>query len=503
MLSLEEMNIIEENAVELGISRILMMENAGSNVADYLKKLNLINKVAIFAGTGNKAGDGFVAARHIASYGGKVIIILSHKEDEIKTEEAKENFKILKRMKKSVEIFSATNMEDEEIVEKIKDVNVIIDALIGTGIKGKLRPEIARLVKIINQAKIFKLSIDVPTGIDPDTGESASDYVKCDVVITMHKMKKGLSKFLDNIKIIEANIGIPPEAEIYAGIGDAKIIFKKRNPYSRKGDNGVVLIIGGSKIYHGAPTFSALAASRSGIDLVYLAVPEKIANTIRSIAPELIVIPYEEEKLTKNSVYSFKKFIEKSDVIAIGPGLGQDIEEGVEEVFKITKELNKYMVVDADALKTEIAKKPNGINAIYTPHAGEFKILTGKDLPFYDKIEERSNIVKEESKKLGVTILLKGHIDIISDGNKVKLNRTGTQAMTVGGTGDVLTGLCAALLAKSKRLFESAVAAAYINGKAGEMATEDFGNQIVATDLIKYIPKIIKNLDPTYFPKTN
>jgi len=227
MLSLEEMNIIEENAVELGISRILMMENAGSNVADYLKKLNLINKVAIFAGTGNKAGDGFVAARHIASYGGKVIIILSHKEDEIKTEEAKENFKILKRMKKSVEIFSATNMEDEEIVEKIKDVNVIIDALIGTGIKGKLRPEIARLVKIINQAKIFKLSIDVPTGIDPDTGESASDYVKCDVVITMHKMKKGLSKFLDNIKIIEANIGIPPEAEIYAGIGDAKIIFKK------------------------------------------------------------------------------------------------------------------------------------------------------------------------------------------------------------------------------------------------------------------------------------
>ena len=119
-------------------------------------------------------------------------------------------------------------------------------------------------------------------------------------------------------------------------------------------------------------------------------------------------------------------------------------------------------------------------------------------MPFYNKIEERSLIVKEESKKLGIVILLKGHIDIISDGEKVKLNRTGTQAMTVGGTGDVLTGLCAALLARSKRLFESAVAAAYINGKAGEMATEEYGNQIIARDLIKYIPKIIKNLDPTY-----
>jgi NAD(P)H-hydrate epimerase len=497
MLTLEEMNIIEENAEELGVSRRLMMENAGANIANYLKNLNLIKKVVIFAGTGNKAGDGFVAARHIASLEGKVTIILSHREEDIKTEEAKENFKILKKMDRSIEILSATNLSDEEIKEKIKNANVIIDALIGTGIKGKLRPEISRLVKIINEANCFKLSIDIPTGVDPTTGDF-SEYVKCDVVITMHKMKKGLVKFADKMKIIEANIGIPLEAEIYAGIGDAKVIFKKRNPYSRKGENGVVLIIGGSKIYHGAPTFSALAASRSGIDLVYLAVPEKIANPIRAIAPELIVIPYEEERLTKNSVNSFKKFIEKSDVIAIGPGLGQEVEEGVEEVFKLAKELNKYLVVDADALKTDIAKKPNDIKAIYTPHAGEFKILTGKDLPFYNKIEDRSLIVKEESKKLGIVILLKGHIDIISDGERVKLNRSGTQAMTVGGTGDVLTGLCAALLAKSKRLFESAVAAAYINGKAGEMATEEYGNQIIAKDLIKYIPKIIKNLDPTY-----
>jgi len=147
MLTLEEMNIIEENAEELGVSRRLMMENAGANIANYLKNLNLIKKVVIFAGTGNKAGDGFVAARHIASFGGKVTIILSHREEDIKTEEAKENFKILKKMDRSIEILSATNLSDEEIKEKIKNADVIIDALIGTGIKGKLRPEISRLVK--------------------------------------------------------------------------------------------------------------------------------------------------------------------------------------------------------------------------------------------------------------------------------------------------------------------------------------------------------------------
>jgi len=499
MLTLDEMLAIEENAVELKVSRRLMMENAGASIANYLKTHNLIGKVTILAGTGNKAGDGFVAARHIVSLGGKAIVILSEKEENIKTKEAKANFEILKYLDSSVKIYSALDLNDEEIKNIIGDSKVIIDALIGTGIRGKLKENIARLVRLFNSSNSFKLSIDVPTGIDPTTGNNFGEYAKPNVVITMHRIKKGLLKYEKEFEIIEANIGIPPEAEIYAGRGDVKVTIPKRNPLSKKGDNGIVLVIGGSKIYHGAPSFTALAASRSGVDLVYVLVPDSIATAIRSSNPQLIVIPYKEEKLNAKVIEENVNLIKKCDVIAIGPGLGEGVEEGVEEVFKYATLFNKFLVIDADALKTEIAKSSwNEKRAIYTPHAGEFKILTGKDLPSYDLIEERIKLVKEESKRLNVVMLLKGHIDIITDGEKVKLNKTGTQAMTVGGTGDILTGLCAGILSRSKKLFESAVSAAYINGKAGEYATKKFGNQITAVDLLQYIPKIIKKLDPTY-----
>lgn len=499
MLSLEEILAIEENAVEMGISRLMMMENAASNIANFIKNKVKIGNVIIFAGTGNKAGDGFATSRHLAYFGFKVTIILSDREENIKAYEASVNFGILKKLDFNIEIINSRELSDEEILEKINKANVVIDALIGTGIRGELKGEVARLVNLFNKAKCLKVSIDIPTGIDPTSGKHGSVYARPDAIITMHKAKKGLANLPYNAEIIEANIGIPPEAEIFVGKGDVKYLFQARSPYSKKGDNGVVLVIGGSKIYHGAPLFTSLAASRSGVDLVFLMVPNVIATSIRAYTPDLIVLPYEGDYLKPNFVSEYESFIKKADCIAIGPGLGLNAEEGVKLVFDLAKKYNKVLVVDADALKTSVAKeRKENMTCVYTPHAGEFKILTGVEPAPLTNIEERIRQVKDFAENLNVTILLKGHYDIISDGKRYKINRTGIQAMTVGGTGDVLTGLCAGLIARTKKVYESALAATYINGIAGRKAVEKYGNQINSSDLIKEIPLIIKDFDPTY-----
>jgi len=497
MITVKEMTALEENAEELGLSRKLLMENAGAAVASYLKSKGLINKVVLVAGTGNKAGDGFVALRHILSYGGSCSVILSEREENIRTEEAKSNFNILKNLP-NFKVFVAQDLEDEEIKKILNDAEVIIDGLIGTGLRGKPTYRILRLIKLINEAKAFKLSIDVPTGIDPDTGENAGIYVKANAVITMHKIKAGLLKYTNEFEIKEVSIGIPVDFEMIIGRGDAKALFTRKPRYSKKGDSGRVMIIGGSKIYHGAPILAGLAALRSGVDLVYLYLPEKIANIARSVSPEFIVIPYEDEELSIEAARNLSQYIERIDAILIGNGIGLGHDDAVEEIFKITEEKKKFLVADADALKTNAVKSRRKIKPIYTPHIGEFKIMTGLDLQSYENFKDRMEIVKEVSKKLDAIFLVKGYYDIISDGNKMKICLGGTQAMTVGGTGDILAGLCTALVARTKQALESAFAASYINKKAGERATQLYGNQIKASDLIEFIPKIIKELDPTY-----
>ncbi|HLI46632.1 MAG TPA: NAD(P)H-hydrate dehydratase [Geobacterales bacterium] len=497
MISLKEMIALEENAEEIGLSRKLLMENAGSAIASYLKTKGLINDVMLVAGTGNKAGDGFVALRHILAFGGTCKVLLAEREENLRTQEAKENFNVLKQIP-SLKIFIAQDLSDEDIRSLFRKANVIIDGLIGTGLRGKLSYRILRLIRLINEANCFKLSIDIPTGIDPDTGENAGDYVRANVVITMHRMKKGLIKYKEQLEIHEANIGIPLELEYIAGRGDAKILFDSKPKYAKKGDAGRLLIIGGSKVYHGAPILAGLAALRSGVDLVYMYLPYKIADIARSISPEFIVFPYNDEELTLKAAEEATQIIEKVDTILIGNGIGLGHDEAVEKIFEIAEQNNKIIVADADALKTRAVKKNWKMKIVYTPHVGEFKIMTGVELKSYDEIKERMKQVEEASNKLNAIFLVKGHYDIISDGKKTKICKGGTQAMTVGGTGDVLAGLCSGLIARTKKVFESSIAASYINKKAGERATEKYGNQIKASDLVEFIPKIIKELDPTY-----
>ena len=268
--------------------------------------------------------------------------------------------------------------------------------------------------------------------------------------------------------------------------------FTVRKADSRKGENGVVAVIGGSRLYHGAPCLSALAAQRVGIDLVYLAVPREISIPIRAMSPNFIVIPLPDDKLTIGCVNKLLKWLPDVDAVVLGPGSGKQKSDGMKHLIGELVSKGVKMLLDADALKPELITKLND-SSVITPHAGEFKRIF--DIELDKSFDSRVQIVTDMAEKSGLTILLKGRVDIISDGKQVALNHTGTSAMTVGGTGDVLSGVVAGLMARGANPFEASAAGAYVNGLAGELATKRLGFHITATDVIDDLPHVLKKFD--------
>ncbi len=263
---------------------------------------------------------------------------------------------------------------------------------------------------------------------------------------------------------------------------------------SRKGDNGKVLVLGGSYFYHGAPILSSLAALRCGTDLVYTCVPKINVQATRAVSPNLIVLPLVDAKLTRGAVHKLLGVIPKElDSATIGMGLAiQDIEA---LKLLVTSLLNRdvRLSLDASTLVSDILPLIKNKKAVVTPHAGEFKRLFG-ELPS-DSKKERISIVEKYAKENAITILLKGPTDIVSDGQKTFLNVKNTPAMTVGGTGDVLSGVVAGMLSKNHNPTEAAAAAVFINGKAGMLAQKKYGLHIVATDLLEFISDAMKPFD--------
>jgi len=269
-----------------------------------------------------------------------------------------------------------------------------------------------------------------------------------------------------------------------------KKIFKPREKWSHKGNFGNLLVIGGSKRYSGSPTFNALAAYRIGVDLVTIAAPRRAADIIASFSPDLITYPLEGDYLNESHLDDIFVLAESSDAVAIGGGLERN-KGTLTTIKKILIGLTIPCVIDADAIHAVAAdKKMLKKKFILTPHSNEFYVLTGTK-PESD-VKKRVNLVKKEASKLGCIILLKGHVDVISDGKQVAINKTGNPFLTVGGTGDTLTGICGALLARGIDPFEVACTACYINGSAGDLAAKKFGEGLMASDLINEIPNVIK-----------
>lgn len=272
-----------------------------------------------------------------------------------------------------------------------------------------------------------------------------------------------------------------------------------RRKSSRKGENGKILITGGSYIYHGAPILASLAALRFGADLVYTAVPKANTNATRAASPDLIVIPMADAKLTRGSAAKLLGMIPPNiDSAAIGMGFAIQERGALVRLLKSLVNMDIRLVLDASALIPEILDEISNTNSIITPHSGEFKHLFGKSVPAItsdSNIESRINTVAHYAELHNITILLKGTIDIISDGKITYLSNTGVPGMTTGGTGDVLTGIAAGMLASCRDSVKAAATAAYINGKAGQIASQNRGYHILASDLIDAIPDALVNFD--------
>ncbi|HEU5220605.1 MAG TPA: NAD(P)H-hydrate dehydratase [Candidatus Nitrosotalea sp.] len=273
-----------------------------------------------------------------------------------------------------------------------------------------------------------------------------------------------------------------------------KSFIPARKTLSRKGDNGKVLVLGGNYLYHGAPILSSLAALRTGTDLVYTCVPKINVMATRSFSPNLIVVPLVDVKLTRGSVQKLLGIIPKElDSATMGMGLGIQDREALKILVSSLLDRAVMVSLDASCLVPEIIPIIKDKKVTVTPHAGEFRRLFG-EIPS-DGIKPRTALVEKHAKENGITILLKGPTDIISDGKQTYLNPKNLAAMTVGGTGDVLSGVVAAMLCKNKDPVKAASAAAFVNGKAGYLAQKKQGLHIMATDLLDFIPNAMKPFD--------
>lgn len=267
-----------------------------------------------------------------------------------------------------------------------------------------------------------------------------------------------------------------------------------RKKDSRKGENGKVLVVGGSYMYHGAPVLSSLSALRSGADLVYTAVPKIIANPVRAISPNLIVIPLVDAKLTRGTANKLLGQIPADlDSATIGMGLAISDEEALKNLVRSLLSQDVRLSLDASALVGYIVPFITEKNVVVTPHAGEFKKMFGVSAG--NSVKERVATVEKFAKTHSITILLKGSTDVISNGKQTFVNPKSLAAMTVGGTGDVLSGLVAGMLAKNRNPIESSVVASYVNGLAGKLAQRKNGFHMVATDLVEAIPYVMKTFD--------
>ena len=273
-----------------------------------------------------------------------------------------------------------------------------------------------------------------------------------------------------------------------------KKFISPRKLSSRKGDNGIVLVVGGSYIYHGAPILSSIAALRCGTDLVYTCVPKINVAPTRAISPNLIVIPLVDQKLTRGAVNKLIGALPRNlDSATIGMGLA--IQDRNSLLLLVESLLNRdvRLSLDASALLPEVLPLLKNKNVVVTPHAGEFKRLFGESPP-NSKIQ-RIKLVEKNAKEYGITVLLKGATDIVSNGSTTYLYEKKTPAMTVGGTGDVLSGLVAGMLSKSRNTLESAAAATFINGLAGKAAQKKLGLHLTSMDLLDELPYVMKPFD--------
>jgi NAD(P)H-hydrate epimerase len=444
IISSSRMRAIDENARALGVTSLQMMESAGRSLAEIIRSRNQ-ERILILCGKGNNGGDGLVAARYlqdmettVISLGGQGLSPGCAHQHRALDHCSVSHHRVLCR-------------DDVLPLEGcFSEAGVVVDALLGTGSSGMLREPVATLVEFANRSPGERVAADLPT-----PGFSAQ------TIVAFHRPKVEGS--------LVADIGVPLEAECFVGPGDLSVL-RRKEPDAHKGDGGEVLIIGGGP-YQGAPYLAGLGALRAGADIV------RIASTVFEPIPDLIYERLEGRILDERHLDRILPLVRRADVVVAGNGLG----DRSHDLILALAPCCKKAVFDADAIRKPL---PLADDTLFTPHAGEFIRMTGNS-PQKDLVS-RGRAVRESAR--GCTILLKGEVDTISDGSRVRFNRTGSPLMTVGGTGDVLAGMAGALFCHLSA-FDAACIAAYVNGRAGMAVERVIGGGMMASDLLDHIPR--------------
>ena len=474
MIPAREVRVLDANAEALGVPRKQLMESSGNAVARTVRDLaDPGASVAVVCGRGNNGGDGLVAARFLSDY--DVSVHLLGRAETITTRIAAENWDALGRAETD-----AREVRDSTALD-LGTPDLVVDAMLGTGIAGPLREPERTAARRMNDSGATVLSVDVPSGVDADTGEAHAGAVDADHVVTFHDSKPGLEGLDATVRV--EPIGIPEAAETFVGPGD--LLRLDRDPQSHKGDHGEVLVVGGGP-YTGAPTLAARAALRAGADLVRVACPEGIAREVQGFSEDLIVRPFAGEHLVPGHVQRVLAMANEHDTVVLGPGLGSD-EGSLEAVGSFLESYAGTAVVDADALQV-VPDVETDATLVCTPHQGELEKMGGETSEDW---RERADLVERFAADLGHVLLVKGAYDVISDGERTRVNRTGNPGMTVGGTGDVLAGVTGALSCVLPPEHAASVAA-FANGRAGDTVVDERGFGLLATDLIDAIPGALR-----------
>jgi hydroxyethylthiazole kinase-like uncharacterized protein yjeF len=501
----EEMRQLDKYAEdELGIPGLLLMENASRAVADEATALlqDCFGKnIIILCGKGNNGGDGFGAARWLMNRGASVKVILAGSQADLSGSAADELQYYLAGDGKVLELLTDVDLEQVEVL--CSQADLLIDALLGTGFTGSLRNLYRDLCVLINRNPVKVLAVDIPTGVNADTGEADEDAVRADATVTMALPKQGLYLYpgADCVgKLTVADIGMPEkmlrEAKSKRYILSAEMVAEMlplRPKNLHKGTAGRAILAAGSHGYTGAPALCARGCVYSGAGLVTLYTPSCVREILSVKLDEAMVRPLPEIRpgqLAPKAVPDFLTAAAQADAAALGPGWGTN-REAAEVVRRILQAIAVPCVIDADALTAlqghtqllEAMKAPK----ILTPHPGEMGRLL--NLPAGQVDQERVEIAREYAAKWQAVLVLKGVPTVIAhpDGH-VFLNPTGNPSMATGGSGDTLTGIITGLLAQKMSLLEAALAGVYLHGLAGDLAARE-RTGMAAGDLALAFPR--------------
>jgi len=497
-----EMKDLDRRATEeFGISEDLLMENAGQ--AMYFVMLQEFgiktNKFVVLCGSGNNGGDGLVVARKIHSNGGEARVFLLDDETKFKGA-ARTNFEIASRM--PIEISRVDSIES--IISEVLDADAIVDAILGTGLVREVGGLYKDVIRLVNESQRTVFSVDIPSGINGDSGEVMGAAVKADYTVTFGLPKLGnmLYPGYEHCgKLYVSHISFPPALYDSQAIKVAinnPVELPERARDTHKGNYGKTLFVAGSSSYLGAPYFSALSFLKTGGGLSYLATPKSISPFLASKGSEVVFLPQKETPSGSIALENKDELLEFSqmvDMVVLGPGLSL-ARETQELVRELTPKIDKPLLIDGDGI-TAIAEDLEKIKSregptILTPHLGEMSRITKMEISEINK--NKINVLQRTARELNAIIILKGAHSLIGYPDEtVFISVSGNSGMATAGSGDVLTGTIAAIYGLGLALEDAVRTGVFIHGFSGDVAAVDKGEDgITAQDILDYLPETMK-----------